>query len=148
MDQSGPMFDRTASYQGQDNYFNHSQYLEGWSYLGRTIGTPFITPQSDVQLAAKGARFFPNNRLNMAYIGASGQFGKFLRWTFRTSYSVNYGTYTNPYPVSYNQLSSLVGLQLRVARLPKTIVTASLAVDQGQLLPNTFGGFLGLRKTW
>ena len=149
MDQSGPTFIiPNSNYQGADNYFNHSQYLEGWSYLGRTIGTPFIMPQSDVQSVAKGGRFFSNNRIKMAYLGANGQLGKNLNWTFRASYSLNYGTFTDPYPVSYGQLSALASFQLMLPYVARTVLTASAAVDQGQLLPNTIGGFVSLRKNW
>ncbi|MFD2937362.1 capsule assembly Wzi family protein [Spirosoma flavum] len=148
MDQSGATFDLTSSYQGEDNYFNHGQYREGWSYLNNTIGTPFIMPQGAVQTAAKGAAFFPNNRLKMVYLGASGQVGRGLAWTVRFSYSLNYGTYSNPYPVAYDQFSALANVQLLLPKLASTRLTASLAIDKGQLLPNTVGGFIGLRKNW
>lgn len=149
MNQSGPTFDLlNSTYQGNDNYFNHGQYREGWSYLGRTIGTPFIMPQRDVQPAAKGALFFPNNRVQMAYLGANGQVGNALNWTFRFAYSRNYGTFSTSYSVPYNQLSALASVQWLLPRLTNTQLTASLAIDQGQLLPNTVGGFVGLRKKW
>lgn len=149
MNQSGPTFDlANSSYQGNDNYFDHGQYREGWSYLGRTIGTPFIMPQSDVKAAAKGSLFFPDNRVSTGYLGASGQVGKDLNWTFRLSYSRNYGTFSTPYPSPFGQLSALASVQWLLPRLTKTQLTASLAMDQGQLLPNTVGGFVGLRKSW
>ena len=149
LNQSGPTFDVPGSaYQGDDNYFDHGQYRQGWSYLGRTIGTPFIMPQSDVETTAKGAVFFPNNRVVMGYLGASGQAGKALDWTFRLSFSRNYGTFSDPYPVAYGQLSALANVQWLMPRLTNSQLTASLAMDQGQLLPNTLGGFIGLRKRW
>lgn len=149
VNQSGPTFDLPDSqYQGNDNYFVHGQYREGWSYLGRTIGTPFIMPQSDVQTAAKGNLFFPNNRVSMGYLGASGQAGKALDWTLRFSYSRNYGTFSNPYPTPYGQLSALASVLWSMPQLTNTQLTASLALDQGQLLRNTLGGFVGLRKKW
>ena len=149
MNQSGPTFDVPGSqYQGADNYFDHGQYREGWSYLGRTIGTPFIMPQSDVQTAAKGNVFFPNNRVTMGYLGASGRAGNALDWTLRVSFSRNYGIFSNPYPNPYGQLSTLASVQWLLPRLANTQLTASVAMDQGQLLPNTVGGFIGLRKKW
>lgn len=150
MDQSGPTFDLpyTANYQGNDNYFNHGQYIEGWSYLGHTIGTPFLMPQNEVQSAAKGPQFFPNNRVQMGYVGANGQLNNALNWTFRLSYSRNYGTFTVPYPVPYGQLSTLISVHWQLPRLAGTQVTASVAMDQGQLVANTVGSFIGLRKKW
>ena len=150
MDQSGPTFDLpgNSSYQGNDNYFNHGQYIEGWTYQGRTIGTPFLMPQNEVRPAARGPQFFSNNRIQMAYLGANGQAGELLSWTFRLSYSRNYGTFSVPYPTPYGQLSALIGVQWRLPQLAGTQLTASLAVDQGKLLPNTIGGFVGLRRQW
>lgn len=48
LNQSGSTFWLpNSNFQGADNYFNHSQYREGWSYQGRAIGTPFIAPQKE-----------------------------------------------------------------------------------------------------
>ncbi|WP_332368707.1 capsule assembly Wzi family protein [Spirosoma telluris] len=72
-DQSGPTFDPTARYQGADNYFNHSQYIQGWSYRGRTLGTPFIMPRPDLTPTISneygGNGFYPNNRVVAWYLG-------------------------------------------------------------------------------
>ena len=148
MDQSGAFFDLSSAYQGEDNYFNHGQYQQGWSYLGRTIGTPFIMPQGELQPEARGGSFFPNNRLKMAYLGASGQAGKGLAWTFRLSYSRNYGTYSSPYAAPKGQLSGLLNLHWQLPNIPHTRLRASLAMDQGELLLNTLGGYIGLQKRW
>jgi hypothetical protein len=149
MNQSGPTFDVPGStYQGADNYFNHGQYREGWSYLGRTIGTPFIMPEGDVLPANRRIQYFPNNRVNMGYLGANGQVKNGLDWTLRLSYSRNYGTFARPYPTPYGQFSALASIQRPLPRLSNTRLTASLAIDQGQLLPNTLGGYLSLQKKW
>lgn len=148
MSQSGSVFDLTSNYQGRDNYFNHTQYREGWSYLGRTIGTPFIGPQRELQPSVQGAQFFPNNRVKMIYAGAEGQLGHAIDWTLRLSFSQNYGTYNDPYDPPADQFSALVSARWRLPRLAGTQLTASLATDQGHLLPNTIGGFVGLRKQW
>ncbi len=148
LDQSGASFDLNSAFQGEDNYFNHGQYREGWSYQGRTIGTPFILPQANLQTGAKGGQFFPNNRLTMGYLGASGQVGKGVDWFFRLSYSQNYGTYSNPYPTPFGQVSALVNGQWQVPNVSNLRLVASVAMDQGELLPNTVGGFIGLRKNW
>lgn len=146
--QSGSTFDYNAQYQGADNYFNHGQYIEGWSYLGRTIGTPFIMPGNEVRPTARRSQYFPNNRIDMGYVAAMGQFGATLDWTVRLSYSRNYGTFGESYPTPLNQFSALVSAQWQLPRLVGTQLTASLATDQGQLLPATAGGFIGLRKRW
>lgn len=148
MDQSGPAFDYSASYQGDDNYFNHGQYQQGWSYLGRTIGTPFVMPYSEVSAGAGGGGFFPNNRIKMGYVGAMGPVGTRLNWTLRLAYSRNYGTYTTAYETPLDQFSGLASLQWRLPRCAGTQLIASLFTDQGQLLPATIGGFVGIQKHW
>lgn len=117
MNQSGPTFDVPgSSYQGNDNYFDHVQYREGWSYLGRTIGAPFIMPQNEVQSSARIGQFFPNNRLKMACVGANGQVSNVLNWIIRLAYSQNYGTYSASYPIIFDQVSALASVRWRLPR--------------------------------
>ena len=149
--QSGPIFDQRARYQGRDNYFNHSQYREGWSYRGRTVGTPFIAPRSNFAPtvnAFTGGGFFPNNRVVAWYVGAGGTFRGGPTLTLRASYSRNFGTYNQPYPQPFQQFSSLVSAQWRLSAWPGASLTTSVALDRGQLYPNSFGSFVSLRKTW
>ncbi|GAB3325254.1 capsule assembly Wzi family protein [Larkinella ripae] len=149
-DQSGAVFDQTAQYQGGDNYFNHGQYREGWSYFGRTIGTPFIAPRADYTARVRdyiGGGFFPNNRVNVWHLGLEGiVYG--LRLTGRASYSRNYGTFNEPYKPRFEQFSALLSAQLPFPRLSKTVLNASLAYDQGGLYPQQAGAFLSVKRNW
>lgn len=145
--QSGPTFDVPNSrYQGADNYFNHGQYREGWSYLGRSIGTPFVAPAGELRPDARIPLFFPNNRVRAWYVGATGWLLNRLTWTTRLAYSQNYGTFLRPYPSPLGQFSALLTAQ---APLRSSLtLTGSLALDRGRLLPNTVGGYVGLTKRW
>ncbi|TLV01585.1 capsule assembly Wzi family protein [Dyadobacter luticola] len=148
-DQSGSTFYIPGSkYQGADNYFSHSQYTEGWSYLGRTIGTPFIIPSKDMDHSkVVNDRFFPNNRVNMWYIGVQGAIAKSWLLTFRTSYSRNFGTPGANFDPVLPQLSSLLSAQYRIARLNTSII-AKVAIDRGDIFTKNTGGYLGIRKSW
>lgn len=149
--QSGPTFDQTIRYQGRDNYFNHSQYREGWSYRGRTIGTPFIVPRTDFsQLvnAFVGGGFYPNNRVVAWYGGAGGVFRRGSTLTVRVSHSRNFGTFNQPYPQVFRQFSALLSGQWRLAGWPGATLTTSVALDRGALYPNSLGSYVGLRKSW
>jgi hypothetical protein len=149
--QSGPTFDGTLRYQGSDNYFNHSQYREGWSYRGRTLGTPFIIPRTDFTPLVNnftGGGFFPDNRVVAWYMAAEGVFKRGTRLTVRSSYSRNLGTFTQPYPKSFNQFSTLLSAQWRFVKQPGITLTTSLALDRGELLPNTAGGYVSLKRYW
>ncbi|WP_345244813.1 capsule assembly Wzi family protein [Nibrella saemangeumensis] len=151
LDQSGSTFYVPNSiYQGRDNYFNHAQYIEGWSYKGRTIGTPFIAPYLDFRPETQqaGGGFFPNTRVEVWYVGAEGRLLNQLTWRLRTSYSRNYGIFAQPYLSVIEQFSSLLSAQITLPRWSNTIVTASVALDRGKLYENTVGGFLSVKKIW
>ncbi len=150
--QSGPEFDPSARYQGADNYFNHSQYREGWSYRGRTLGTPFIMPRPELDPAVGNAYggngFYPNNRVVAWYLGAIGAFRRGPTLTGRVSYSRNFGSYKQPYPQVFHQLSTGLSAQWSIHKWPRTILTTSLALDRGELIPNSFGSYVSLKKSW
>ncbi|GAB3047061.1 capsule assembly Wzi family protein [Spirosoma pulveris] len=149
LDQTGPTFDLPNSrYQGADNYYNHGQYREGWSYLGRSLGTPFIAPGVDLQLPTQGGVYFPNNRVQSWYLGAAGLLNNRLVWTIRFAFSRNFGTFSYPYSSPLNQFSGLVTTQLPLRCWAGTQLITSLALDQGRLEPNAAGGYIGLRKQW
>ena len=125
--------------------------MQGWSYQGRTIGTPFIAPRttfSQLVNANEGGGFFPNNRLTMWYLATELLVGQTIRLTGRVSWSRNFGTYDQVYATPYEQTSALLSGQGRLPRLPNVWLTASLALDRGQLYPNAVGGFVSLQKRW
>ncbi|GAB4025076.1 capsule assembly Wzi family protein [Spirosoma koreense] len=148
--QTAPTFEVPGSkYQGGDNYYNHSQYTEGWSYFDRTIGTPFIAPRQDFDPSSVlyNGQFFSNNRVNMWYVGLQGSFRQ-TTFQLRTSYSRNYGTFREP-PASYpTQFSALLSAQVPVTQWPKTALLLKLALDNGGLYTNAVGGYVGLKKSW
>jgi hypothetical protein len=150
--QSGPSFDPAARYQGADNYFNHSQYREGWSYRGRTLGTPFIMPRPDLAptLANEyaGNGYYPNNRVVAWYVGAAGSFRHGPLLMMRTSYSRNFGSYKQPYPQVYHQLSTYLMAQWPLQKWPGTSLITALALDRGEVIPNSFGSYISLKKVW
>ncbi|ADB42206.1 capsule assembly Wzi family protein [Spirosoma linguale] len=150
--QSGPTFDPSARYQGADNYFNHSQYIQGWSYRERTLGTPFIMPRPDLdpQIGNTygGNGYYPNNRIVAWYAGATGSFRRGPTLTTRLSYSRNFGSYKQPYPQVFHQLSALVTAQWPLSQWPGTVLTTSMALDRGDLLPAGFGSFVSVKKVW
>ena len=148
--QSGAKFDPTARFQGGDNYFNHSQYREGWTYRGHTLGTPLLMPYTNLSTYAVnlGGPFFPNNRVIAWYTGLESSFRRGPALQLRTSYSRNLGSFNRPYPRAIHQFSALASAQWPLGKRAKTHITTSLAMDRGELLPNSMGGFLSFRKVW
>ncbi|MCF0073338.1 capsule assembly Wzi family protein [Dyadobacter sp. CY261] len=138
-----------STYQGADNYFNHSQYTEGWSYQGKTVGTPFIIPGKDMDRSKlRNDRYFPDNRVNVWYIGTQGKIGKALALTLRVSYSQNFGTPGAVIDPPKGQFSSVLGAQYRVPGLKTTSILARIATDQGDIFTRRTGGYIGIRKDW
>ncbi len=151
MNQSGSTFDITARYQGGDNYFNNSQYIQGWSYRGHTIGTPLIAPRTAFSQTVNdftGGGYYPDNRLVAYYAGLQGVFRRGPTVMLRASYSRNYGTYNQPYPSPFPQFSGLLSAQWPFGGTKRTLLTTTVALDRGQLFPNSTGGFVLLQRRW
>lgn len=145
--QGGDLFIDNAKQRGRDDYFNHSQLVDGWVYYGHTIGTPFLMPYAEVRPTLPGRGGIVNNRLGMIYLGMNALLLRRWELTTRISYSRNVGTYAIPYPGTIEQVSGLISVSRAVAWLGGTRLNAALAFDQGALLPNSVGLSLGLRKT-
>jgi hypothetical protein len=149
-DQSGATFYVPGStYQGRDNYFNHAQYTEGWSYFGKAVGTPFIMPENDLKKVAREfVMYFPNNRLNVWYLGAQMVYRENVLITMKTSYSRNFGVIAFPFSSPLSQFSGLISAQFPMPAWYKTYVTVKLSSDFGGLLAHNIGGYIGIKKTW
>jgi hypothetical protein len=75
-------------------YYNHGQYLTGWSYGGTGLGSPFISTRSYLRdgLATHPEDFFVNNRVMVLHAGGEGRIEN-IDYVFKVSWSKNYGTY-------------------------------------------------------
>jgi len=149
-DQSGSTFYIPGStFQGADNYFNHSQYSKGWSYDDRTVGTPFIVPGKDMdQSNPTSKRYFPSNRVNVWYAGIQGSWRNMLALTLKVSYSRNFGMPGEAFDPVRGQLSTYLAGEYAFPHLKKTTLIARLGMDNGNLFVNTAGGYLGIKRTW
>ncbi len=146
MSQSGRSFYLPGKwYQGADNYFNNAQYHKGWSYRERGIGTPFITPGHELKDNVSSASYFTNNRLRMLHLGLKIKY-RGTSAMLLTSYSLNYGIPGNSFGGMRKQLSG--GLTIETALERDWSLTFRLGTDRGDLLPETTGGKLGIRKKW
>ncbi|RIV27250.1 hypothetical protein DYU11_02760 [Fibrisoma montanum] len=149
--QGGAVFDMAARYQGADNYFNHSQYREGWSYNGRTVGTPFIAPRTEFTTEVnrlEGGGFFPNNRVVAWHLGTQAVVFRNVTLTAKASTSRNFGTFNQRYVPPFRQFSSLLSAQIHPPRWSGIVLTTAFALDQGELYPNTFASYVSVKKSW
>jgi hypothetical protein len=133
---------------GRDNYFNHGQVRDGWSYYDRTIGTPFIPPTTDTYWKWPAYFFTSNNRVMVLHLGLGGSLFQRIRWQSKLSYSSNSGTYDLPFNSSPTQFSGILSFQTNVKLFGGSTISGSFAGDSGQLYQNTFGFSLALRKNF
>ncbi|WP_221622243.1 capsule assembly Wzi family protein [Larkinella rosea] len=152
--QGGSTFGDRDKDRGADNYFNHGQYIDGWSYRGRTIGTPFIPPAVDTDPALPRyytrnlSGFSNNNRVRVFHLGVSGFYRHVYAFQLKCSLSDNYGTYSQPFPERIRQFSALATGYFPLSWLEGMQGTVSLATDVGRLYRNSTGIYFGLRKNW
>ncbi|QHV97215.1 capsule assembly Wzi family protein [Spirosoma endbachense] len=149
-DQSGPYFSAPGqTYKGADNYYNHSQYVEGWSYFGQTIGTPFLIPRPMLSSTSEpGEFYFPSNRVIAYYAAFEASIKNRISMTGRFSYSQNFGTYSTPFRSVENQFSGMLSASIPLPLLHNSVLSVALAADQGQLLAKSMGLRVGLRRQW
>ncbi len=154
-DQSGSVFSPVGkNFKGADDYYNHGQYKEGWSYFGQTIGTPFIVPRPDLARqdlvqTLTDYIFFPYNRVVAYYTAFEALVGNRATVQGRFSFSRNWGYYSGPAEDAVlNQFSGMIRVSLPLPALTNTTVAGALAIDEGQLLNKAVGGSVSLRHTW
>ena len=145
--QGGAEFvDGDSQRRGRDNYFNHGQFRDGWTYRGRTIGTPFIAPQSDLRGDLPQYTFYNNNRVRVFHAGLSGQVSDGLSFMVKASYSKNAGTYQEPFATLVEQHSAIATVSMRLTRKGLRL-NGSAAIDRGELYTSNTGFSLGVSKS-
>lgn len=128
---------------GFDDYFNNTIYRSGYTFFGRSIGSPFFTPaETDENGITKGVS---NNSFIAYHTGFSGKIANNLHYKTLLSYSKNDGTKGTPFANSRNQFSGLLDLNYATPKLPFSI-SLGLGVDGGSLLDDSFGVYVKLFK--
>lgn len=137
---TGPVEERMR---GVDNYFNHSVYRSGYSFMGYSMGTPLFTPLGNETANGFG---FANNRVVAYHLGAKGQlFHERLQWKGLLTYTRNFGTYHRPFNHHLNQWYSMAEISWLFPQYDFQI--AGLAgADYGDLNGDKLGFGLSLRK--
>lgn len=122
---------------GNDNYFNNGEYRSGWTYYGRTIGSPFLTPVAPNKEGITLGIY--NNRVLAHYLGLKGYIAHKLPYKLRLSYSLNYGKYSAPLADTPRQFS--FGLETGILNKPKAPCHIHVGIygDFGKLLKNNLG---------
>ena len=145
--QGGSVFDYNAHIFGNDNYYNHYVYTQGWSYRNRSIGTPLIGPQNvtDNTIPRHESIFTNNNRIMALHAGFEASISN-LDILVKSTYSNNSGTYDFPFTPSLNQYLLLLRIEKPIRIWNKSHLSISLATDLGKLYPKTSALTFGWHK--
>ncbi|WP_165933444.1 capsule assembly Wzi family protein [Arundinibacter roseus] len=145
--QSGNDFDLTGTrFKGLDNYFNHAQYAQGWSYRDKGLGTPFLPTRLEVSDSIRTTgEFFPSNSVILYHIGLEALLLNKVHVLAKASYSLHFGTINIPFERRISQFSSLLALDMPLSALGHIKLNGQLAWDKGGLYPSSLGSYLGIR---
>lgn len=124
-----------------DNYFNNSVYQSGWTFFGRTIGSPFFTTKVPENGITYG---IAENRFTSFNLGVKGYLSETIQYKTNITYTKYAGWFNKPLN------KSLFAPYLEVLITEKSIpfeITVGTTADFGDFLPTNFGGFLKLTKT-
>jgi len=145
-----------------ENYYNHYIYINGWSYRGDGLGTPFISSKKVIrnELASAPVDYYANNRMLAFHLGIQGRVKEF-EYILKASWSKNYGTYVTTdeeqSPIISNPLlygifgeQEQLSTYLAVNRHFQKNYSVGLigAFDTGDLYYNSYGAFLTLAKSF
>lgn len=133
----------------QNFYFSHSQYVDGWSYKGKTIGSPFLIPNPEIrdEKSIQVSNYFANNNnVKAGYLGLMTQLSG-VRMETRISFSKNYGSGTHILRETAGQLSFAHKMTLP---LPQEggFIQLNVGIDQGDLIRDNYGIMLSWKKVW
>ena len=131
------------------NYLNHSQYFEGWSYQSNGIGTPLIIPNQDLQeeFQKKDYKLFTvDNRIQAYFAAVSGKIMKYS-YVFQSSLSSSMGMFGLKRDNKLKQFSGLVSVGIPLSKL-NLESKFNLAFDTGQLYGNIIGISFFIIKKW
>ncbi len=132
----------------QNYYFNHGQYMDGWSYNKQSIGTPFMIPDKDIKIEKQkqSDQFFSNNnRIKAIYFGLQSKLNT-IDLEARFSYSRNFGSPRVDIGVA-DQMSFAIKSHIPAPSL-KGIINVSIGIEQGDLISDNYGVFLSFKRFW
>lgn len=145
--QSGPMhfltYDRPARGGGDDNYYNHTQYVNGWSHWGRSLGNPLIVSP---EYNNDGTLYFKNNRIKGFHAGLEGEISPLLSYRILATETFSWGRMQYPFLVKKNSLSTLFECNYSPPKLKDWKISFQTAFDVGSLHGDNIGFSIKISK--
>lgn len=124
-----------------DNYFNNSVYQSGWTYFGRTIGSPFFTTKVPENGITYG---IAENRFTSFNVGFKGYLSETIQYKTNITYTKYAGWFNKP--LNKSLFAPYLEILIREKSIPFEITVGTTA-DFGDFLPTNLGGFIKLTKT-
>ena len=151
--QTGPVFHDESpqlsdKMNGRDDYYNHNMY-SGWQFYGYGMGHPFLTSpiyNEGGEREKMGRLQFYNNRVKAWHFGFSGNPCDEVGYRILMSFTRNWGTHVYPFQDMMKQQYVLAETNYRPHWAKDWSGTLGLSYDHGDLLGNSFGGQLTIRK--
>lgn len=131
------------------NYLNHGQYSEGWSYQNNGIGTPLIIANQDLtkDVQASDSQIFTiDNFVQAYYAAATGKIGKY-NYLLKSSFTSSSGIFYLPRASRLSQFSSQFSLGIPFAKY-NIESKANIGFDSGNLYGNNIGISFFILKKW
>ena len=144
--QSGPMHflgydgSRNVRGGGNDDYYNHDFYYQGWSYFGRAIGNPLLTSPEYNQ---DNTLHFKNNRVKAIHLGLEGNVSSEISYRTLLTSMQSWGRMSAPFLKRKDNFSALLECNYNS---PKWRFGLQLAVDHGDIYNNNWGVSLKIAR--
>lgn len=145
------LFNVTDKHFGElHNYFNHGQYLDGWSYRERSIGTPIIIGNNEINLNKFGTNSWERSSFSQVKLIFLGLHGVYKNIDFITKLS--YGKYrrTQGYYLANNFDVHQFCSSLQASKKIKLgyALNSKIGFDNSGVLIKSLGFQFGIKKEW
>lgn len=129
---------------GNDNYYNNTDYISGPSHYGKSFGTPlFLSPEYN----RDGSVNFQSNRIISFHLGIEGYIYSFMQYRLMMTTGQSWGRYYVPFKNVRKGVSCFLELIYNSKKNRGFDIKLSLGCDNGEFFGgNTFGGGITLSK--
>jgi hypothetical protein len=129
---------------GNDNYYNNVDYIQGPSYYGRTMGTPlFLSPEYN----RDGRVNFISSRIIAYHLGIGGYLHPTLKYRLLATIGQTWGLYYVPFASVRKGVASVLDLTYNCPKVQDLDIKLSLGFNRGEFFSgDTFGGGITITK--
>jgi hypothetical protein len=122
---------------GNDNYYNNTDYIQGPSHFGKTMGTPLLlSPEYNTD----GSLNFKSNRIIAFHLGVDGYLHPELHYRLLLTTGQSWGRYYVPFKTIKKGFASQLELIYSPSRIKGVTMQLTAGFDKGEFFGgDTFG---------